>query len=194
MPKRKTDRRTERTRQALISAFVKLVLETGYENFTVGEVANRANVGRSTLYVHYSGKEDLLNACIGGLSAVLASIVGQDVEAGSIAKLVDHFAEQRIRNGIFFFPVLPIWVRNLAGLIEPKVVRLARDAGARPLLSAGLISHILAELQIMLIGNCLAVTPIPKSAAIAETLIASTQAMLAALLRTRAGASPLIPK
>src|ERR1700688_312513 len=148
MPKRNLDRRTERTRQALNSAFVKILLERGYANFTIGEVADRANVGRSTLYAHYSGKKDLLKECISRPSAVLASIVGLDVAAKTIAPIIDNFVEQRILNGILFtVPVRPIWVRSLAGLIEPKVARLARDSGARPLLSAKLISQLLAEMQ-----------------------------------------------
>jgi AcrR family transcriptional regulator len=194
MPKRNLDRRTERTRQALNSAFVKILLERGYANFTIGEVADRANVGRSTLYAHYSGKKDLLKECISRPSAVLASIVGLDVAAKTIAPIIDHFVEQRILNGILFtVPVRPIWVRSLGGLIEPKVARLARDSGARPLLSAKLISQLLAEMQIVLVANCLALNVIPRSDAIAEAVIASSRAILAALLRPRSGASLFIP-
>ena len=43
-----------------MSAFVELILAEGYESVAVGDIAIRANVGRSTLYLHYSSKEALL--------------------------------------------------------------------------------------------------------------------------------------
>jgi AcrR family transcriptional regulator len=183
MPSKKTDRRTQRTRQALISTFVKMLLERGYENFTVGDIADQANVGRSTLYAHYSGKDDLIKDCISRPSAVLASIVGRDAPA-TMAPLTNHFVEQRELNGVFFKdPVRQIWIRNLAGLLEPKVARLAREWRARPLLSTKLISQLLAEMQVMLIST------VPKSEAMSEALIASSHALLTALLRLPAGTS-----
>lgn len=56
------DRRTERTRKALNDALVALILRKGYEAITVQDVIDEANVGRSTFYMHYRGKEDLLRS------------------------------------------------------------------------------------------------------------------------------------
>ena len=58
--KRKLDRRVLRTRQALKDALNSLVLEKGYEAVTIEEITERANVGRTTFYLHYRDKEDLL--------------------------------------------------------------------------------------------------------------------------------------
>ena len=58
--KTKTDRRILRTRQALRHALMELIREKGYESISVEEIANYANVGRATFYVHYHDKEDLL--------------------------------------------------------------------------------------------------------------------------------------
>jgi hypothetical protein len=60
------------------------------------------------------------------------------------------------------------------------------------LLSAKLISQLLAEMQIVLVANCLALNVIATSEEIAEAVIASSRAMLAALLRPRSGASLFI--
>jgi hypothetical protein len=54
------DRRTRRTRQLLRDAFVALLKEKRYEDISVQDIIERADVGRSTFYVHYEGKEDLL--------------------------------------------------------------------------------------------------------------------------------------
>ena len=41
-----TDRRCERTREALLSAFLKLLFERGYQDMSVGDIVAAANVGR----------------------------------------------------------------------------------------------------------------------------------------------------
>lgn len=64
---RKVDRRVYRTRRALREAFFALILEKGYEAVTIEEITNRADLGRTTFYLHYRDKEDLLMESIGEL-------------------------------------------------------------------------------------------------------------------------------
>ena len=54
------DRRAARTRRALHGALMSLILRKGYEAITVQDIIDEADVGRSTFYAHYTGKEDLL--------------------------------------------------------------------------------------------------------------------------------------
>ena len=61
------DRRTLRTRQALHQALFRLVLERGYDQTSVADIADTANVGRSTFYAHFTDKDDLLAYGIGYL-------------------------------------------------------------------------------------------------------------------------------
>lgn len=58
--KNKTDRRIQRTRQALHAALLELIKEKGYDAISTEEITERANVGRATFYLHYKDKEDLL--------------------------------------------------------------------------------------------------------------------------------------
>src|SRR5215470_12746901 len=58
--KKKTDARVRRTRDALGDALVALMQEKPFETITVQDVLDRAKVGRSTFYSHYSDKDDLL--------------------------------------------------------------------------------------------------------------------------------------
>jgi AcrR family transcriptional regulator len=55
-----TDRRVERTQQALTFALVELVLTKRWAKITVQDLLDRAGVGRSTFYAHYRSKDDLL--------------------------------------------------------------------------------------------------------------------------------------
>jgi AcrR family transcriptional regulator len=54
------DRRSQRTRRLLHTALLELMLEQRYDEITVQDIIDRANVGRSTFYAHYLDKQDLL--------------------------------------------------------------------------------------------------------------------------------------
>jgi AcrR family transcriptional regulator len=56
----KADRRSQRTRELLSGALVALMLEQRYDEITIQDIIDRANVGRSTFYAHYLDKDDLL--------------------------------------------------------------------------------------------------------------------------------------
>ena len=53
------DRRVNRTRRSLSNALVGLIQEKRFDSITVQNVIDRADVGRSTFYAHFRGKEDL---------------------------------------------------------------------------------------------------------------------------------------
>src|SRR2546430_4276387 len=57
---RKPDRRIRRTCERLGSALVALIQVRPIDDVTVQDVLDRASVGRSTFYLHYSDKDDLL--------------------------------------------------------------------------------------------------------------------------------------
>src|SRR5258706_8084711 len=58
-----TDRRVQRTREQLQQALIDLVSERRYDALTIQEIVERANVGRTTFYLHYTGKDDLFMSC-----------------------------------------------------------------------------------------------------------------------------------
>ena len=59
----KTDRRVERTRELLQKALIQLIRERSYDAITVQEIVDRANVGRTTFYLHYNSKDELFISC-----------------------------------------------------------------------------------------------------------------------------------
>lgn len=65
------DRRIQRTRDLLHRALISLMIEKGYEATTVQDILDRANVGRSTFYSHFVGKQDLLLSGIKNLTKEL---------------------------------------------------------------------------------------------------------------------------
>lgn len=59
----KTDRRVQRTRELLQKALIELISERGYDAITIQDIVDRANVGRTTFYLHYNSKDELFVSC-----------------------------------------------------------------------------------------------------------------------------------
>src|SRR5687768_13088670 len=65
------DPRVVRTRRQLRDALVASILERGWEAVSVTDVCERAEIGRSTFYVHFADKEELLLSGFDELHAAL---------------------------------------------------------------------------------------------------------------------------
>src|SRR5260370_21298608 len=68
---RVTDRRIQKTQNLLRDALVSLIHEKNYDAIVVKEILDRANVGRSTFYMHFRDKDELL---VSGIHDMLRSI------------------------------------------------------------------------------------------------------------------------
>ena len=175
------DRRTERTRAALRLAFVEMVLTAGYEATAVGDIIRRANVGRSTFYLHYSSKEALLVESLERPCRGLVACAGGDATPQMLIPQLDHFRDQHRLNRVFFeHPIRRLWVRRLAVLIERKVALGSRAGRGRTRMPRSLLALTIAEMQIGLIVHWLTGAVAVKSEVIAEALVFNTRAMLAA--------------
>src|SRR5262244_2336456 len=65
------DRRVQKTKSLLHEALGSLIREKPYDGIVVQEILDRANVGRSTFYMHFSDKDDLL---VSGIHDMLRSV------------------------------------------------------------------------------------------------------------------------
>ncbi len=59
-PLKRRDRRIERTHQLLSNALMELIVERGYDSITIQDITDRANVSRTTFYLHFKDKDELL--------------------------------------------------------------------------------------------------------------------------------------
>ena len=95
------DRRVLKTRTALRLALLSLMTEKGWDDVSVQDICDRANIGRSTFYIHFQSKEQLLEAGLSDLSLALRQ--GLWTSSGHSAStalpfvrgLIEHVAEQR---------------------------------------------------------------------------------------------------
>lgn len=95
-----TDRRTQKTRRALLQAMSDLLECKRFNNITVQDIIDKANVGRSTFYAHFETKEDLLNALIEDIFEMLGENLSVPRQAGSnpaeglpVRELFEHVGE-----------------------------------------------------------------------------------------------------
>ncbi len=86
------DRRVQRTQKSLRDALIELILEKHYDTISVQDIIERANVGRSTFYLHFRDKEDLFR---GDWQRMLEYFIGQitpeNLQAGRIFPIRELF-------------------------------------------------------------------------------------------------------
>jgi AcrR family transcriptional regulator len=116
------DKRTQKTRQALLGAFFGLVLERRYDEIKVADILERAGVGRSTFYEHFSSKDAILASSLKGPFEVLADSTRRPDNTSQLTALLEHFWENRaLARGIFQGAVRRKTTAVLVGLIEQRM-------------------------------------------------------------------------
>jgi AcrR family transcriptional regulator len=176
---RKADRRTLKTRAALLSAFRELVLSYGYTAVTVDDIVRHADIGRSTFYLHFSSKRNLLKHSLDVPSTGLAACVEGDLAPERLVPLLEHFREQRYLNRIFFEgPIRSIWVERLAHLISLKLRRHPGPPRDRCLLPRSFVAWTIAEMQIAMITHWLRNANSVTPERIATAILTNTRALL----------------
>jgi AcrR family transcriptional regulator len=144
----RTDRRVLRTREALRNALLGLMVERGWDGIDIQSLCERANIGRSTFYLHYPNKEDLLRGSFGDLRSALRAqaqrcAAGPSDQLAFVGGLVEHVHQQQLvframlgrRSGHF---VQDRFRELLIDLVEEE-----RPAGARRSWHAHAVSNYL---------------------------------------------------
>ncbi|MDR6550260.1 TetR/AcrR family transcriptional regulator [Paenibacillus qinlingensis] len=99
------DRRIVKSRESIKSAFIELMSQKHFNEITIQDISNRANVGRRTIYHHYLDKFDLLDKLIeehiNELRTICESTSDLDFVSTNVM-IFEHFD----RNQTFFSTML----------------------------------------------------------------------------------------
>jgi AcrR family transcriptional regulator len=97
----KADRRSQRTRRLLSAALVELMLQKRYDEITVQDIIDRANIGRSTFYAHYLDKEDLLVSDFTRVLDALSQHLRREGDGHTAPTLVPFFDHVRAHYQLY---------------------------------------------------------------------------------------------
>jgi len=120
-----SDRRAQKTQRALRDAFAQLVHSRPYDEIQVGDIVADAEVGRSTFYEHFRGKDDLLVKSMAPMLDVLAAAVSGVEDGVHLEFVLEHFWQNRTHGRYLLAGpparhVFPLLVRELARRIEQR--------------------------------------------------------------------------
>jgi AcrR family transcriptional regulator len=158
-----TDRRVQRTRLLLHKGLMSLILEKKYESITVQDILDRADVGRSTFYLHFQNKDELLFSGFQYLQSFLES--AQEVSAKGSGKsyeriigfslaMFEHALEYRRVNRALLGSSAEAVVRRrihsvLAGIVSRELrLRLQSRRHGKIPVSPELLTHFLVSTYI----------------------------------------------
>ncbi|SDK82267.1 DNA-binding transcriptional regulator, AcrR family [Nonomuraea maritima] len=121
------ERKKQRTRQALIEAAVRLFEDKGYDDVTVAEIADAAEVSPRTFFLHFPAKEDVLLADADVRVDLALQAISERRDREGLPEVLVRATEQMIVNA---------WDGELAAL-------RARLAASVPTLQARLLQRYL---------------------------------------------------
>lgn len=143
-------RRSDQTRRKIMGAFTGLVFAEGFENVSIGAVIAAAGVARSTFYEHFTGKEDVLRACLTRMFATVADCVSADEPPEELNRVLHHlWSNRRLTDGVFSGHARTVLARNQADLVEMRL----RGLGNGMAMPSRLVAIQIAEAQLALIES-----------------------------------------
>ena len=103
---RRPDLRVRRTRDALGKALIALIQEKPIRDITVQDVLDRAGVGRSTFYLHFRDKDDLLisqlEMFLEFMSTVLSARTDKSHRVAPVEEMFAHIGNQNKLYRVLF--------------------------------------------------------------------------------------------
>ena len=99
------DRRQRKTREAIFKAFIALLSKKHFSQITVGEIIEKADVGRATFYAHFETKDFLLKELCEELFCHLFDCIEKDgnqhkhiFECNAPSSVILHLLQHLQRN------------------------------------------------------------------------------------------------
>jgi len=151
------DRRILRTKEAIHNAFLELFVEKEFERITINEIADRANVNRATVYLHFLDKYDLLDKCMDNqLNKMLIScklskflhdrLTDPDEMVESLRAVFDYFQE----HYLFFSSML---TKQKTSIFREGMLKIIRNTVQKHIDMQGINQSMNQEMIINFIAS-----------------------------------------
>ncbi|MBD8847334.1 TetR/AcrR family transcriptional regulator [Priestia megaterium] len=101
----KVDRRIARTQEAIKKGFLELMSEKSFDSITIQNIADRANINRATVYLHYLDKFDLLDKIMEEHIENMSDFCESEADLNWIDSTI-HCMEYLESNYLFFSTML----------------------------------------------------------------------------------------
>ena len=112
------------TKEKILDAALTLFAENGYDGTSVEQIANIVGIKAPSLYKHYKGKEDILNALIDSAEARYDEIFGSENHIGSIPENREEFI--KVTMGRVSFTMRDPMIRKIRMLLVQEQFRNER--------------------------------------------------------------------
>jgi AcrR family transcriptional regulator len=161
----KEDRRKQRTRKLLLQALMDLIVEKGYASISIQDITDRADVSRTTFYLHFRDKDELLAV---GMREMYDEMVStytplsrhEVQERGYYTSLLEPTDYRHVAKNADFYramlsekgaPAFIVTVQNyLAQVLNEFCLKLAHD-DYKPPVPLDFIAYALAGMEVGII-------------------------------------------
>ena len=86
------------TKEKILDAALTLFAENGYDGTSVEQIANIVGIKAPSLYKHYKGKEDILNAVIDLAEARYEEMFGSENNTGKVPQSREEFIRMTLKR------------------------------------------------------------------------------------------------
>lgn len=167
----------EEVRESILDATDRLLARYGYKKMTIDDVAQEVGIGKGTIYLHFSSKEELalshIDRIVERLRERLRSIADQD------AHPAERLRQMLIERVVFRFDSVQHYTQSLNDLLAALRPRLLARRQRYFAEEAQLFAEVLSE------GKKLKMFAVTDAAATAELFLIATNSLLPYSLSTR---------
>ena len=136
------ERKKQQTRESIARAALRLFAERGYDETTLADIANAANVAPRTIFAYFESKEDILLCEENGFLSQLKRRLDERPPGTTTVDAIREFLssiehpneEAKLRKQVIAAnPDLQVKMRGRHAQVEPMLAEsIARDLGAEP--------------------------------------------------------------
>lgn len=154
------DPRVKRTLKLLGDTLLELIVEKGYDDVSIQHITDRANVSRTTFYLHFKDKDELLFASMRAMyDDLVASTHNIDFRnvAAAEAAMCDPADFEHVQKYIQFYRVMLSKNGSMAFLLSVldylaatmlAALQQGKPEGAQPNIPLPILAHIMAGSEI----------------------------------------------